>query len=118
MAEVLSKHLSIANHSEQVAQQYYKQSSPIESARLFSDANMVQKGTKTMEELASFDLSGTPAEVEVKIERMHRFIGWIQLSKLAKEGRVRWNDEKKNMNFWWVLVIFFAIVLVKTQWPQ
>jgi len=26
MAEVLSKHLSIANHSEQVAQQYYKQS--------------------------------------------------------------------------------------------
>jgi hypothetical protein len=118
MAEVLSKHLSIANHSEQVAQQYYKQSSPIESARLFSDANMVQKGTKTMEELASFDLSGTPAEVEVKIERMHRFIGWIQLSKLAKEGRVRWNDEKKNMNFWWVLVIFFAIVLVKTQWPH
>lgn len=98
---------------------YYRQSTPIESARLFSDANMVKKGEKTMEELATFDLSGTPAEVEAKIERMHRFIGWISLSKLAKEGRVRWSDEKKNKSWWWwlLLVIFFGVVLLKKTWP-
>jgi len=119
MAEVLSKHLSIANHSEQVAQQYYKQSSPVESARLFADANQVQKGETSIAELANVDLTGTAAEVEAKIERMHRFIAWISLEKLANDGRIRWEDGEKTNKQMWVmvaLVLFFSFLIAKQQW--
>ena len=119
MTEILSKHLSVANHSQQVAEQYYKQSSPIESARLYADANSVRKGVQTMDTLAQIDLSGTPAEVEAKIERMHRFVAWISLNTLVGEGRLSW-EKNETWKFplwplWSVVVLFFYFVTSK--WP-
>ena len=109
MAEVLSKHLSIANHTEQVAIKFYKQTSPIEQARLFADANQVAKGENTIANLARVDLTGTPAEVEAKIERMHRFVGWISLDRLANKGQVRWEGKEKYN--WWIVVTHVAEIV-------
>ena len=85
---------------------------------MFADANQVQKGETSIAELAKVDLTGTPAEVEAKIEKMHRFIAWISLEKLANEGRIRWEDGKKTKYNLWVvaLVLFFSLVLAKHQW--
>ena len=60
--------------------------------------------------MARVDLTGTPAEVEAKIERMHRFVGWISLDRLANKGQVRWEGKEKYN--WWIIVVFFFVVLV------
>ena len=119
MSEIRSKHLSVANHSHQVAEQYYKQSSPIESARLYADANSVRKGLQTMDTLTQIDLSGTPAEVEAKIERMHRFVAWVSLNTLVSEGRLSWEKNGTCKFPVWqccsVVLLFFYFVFSK--WP-
>ena len=86
---------------------------------MFADANQVQKGETSIAELAKVDLTGTPAEVEAKIEKMHRFIAWISLEKLASEGRIRWEDGEKDNKKMWVMVafvLFFSLVIAKQQW--
>ena len=86
MEEVVENSLRLSDHGEQVARQFYMQTSPIESARLLRDAQRIQKDGGFFE----LNLNESSQDIETQIERSHRHIGWSTLARLARMGTIHW----------------------------
>ena len=86
MEEVVENSLRLSDHGEQVARQFYMQTSPIESARLLRDAQRIQKDGG----LFDLNLNHCSEGIETRIQLSHRHIGWSTLARLARMGTIHW----------------------------
>ena len=110
MDEVVENSLRLSDHGEQVARQFYMQTSPIESARLLRDAQRIQKDGVGFFELNLHDSS---EGIETQIERSHRHIGWNTLARLAHKGTIHWEPVSPTRTRpITVIVVVAAIVII------
>ena len=89
MKEVVENSLKLSDHGEQVARQFYMQTSPIESARLLKDAQRIK--TEGPAHFIDLDLNDSSEGVEAQIQLSHRHIGWSTLAKFARKGTIHWD---------------------------
>ena len=80
--------LRLSDHGEQVARQFYMQTSPIESARLLRDAQRIKKDGPA--KFFDLNLNHCSEGIETRIQLSHRHIGWSTLARLARRGTIHW----------------------------
>jgi len=86
MEEVVENSLRLSDHGEQVARQFYMQTSPIETARLLRDAQRIKKDGGFFD----LNMSESSQDIEARIQLSHRHIGWSTLAKFARRGTIHW----------------------------
>lgn len=103
--------LRLSDHGEQVARQFYMQTSPIESARLLRDAQRIQKDGPA--KFIDLNMSDSSEGIETQIERTHRHIGWSTLAKFARRGTIHWEPVSPTRTRpSTVMVVVVAVVAV------
>ena len=88
MEEVVENSLRLSDHGEQVARQFYLQSTPAEASRLLSDAQRIKKDGPA--KFIDLDLNASSQGVEAQMRLSHRHIGWSTLARLARKGTIHW----------------------------